>query len=138
MREILFRGKREDNGEWVEGSLVHQTLYYGDPVDRYHIIYDGEFDYDYYSSERVIPETVGQYTGLTDKNGTKIFEGDIVNVFTETTRYVVKFDEWRCGWYPFASGDGCGCCETHTHPPNYAEVIGNIHDTPELMEGGSE
>jgi len=129
MREILFRGKRIDNGEWVQGYAyqIWESVYilWGMTNGVPNMI-------------EVIPETVGQYTGLTDKNGTKIFEGDIVNVFTETTRYVVKFDEWRCGWYPFASGDGCGCCETHTHPPNYAEVIGNIHDTPELMEGGSE
>ena len=124
MREILFRGKT-DKGEWIYGDLMraHLKTFCGD----YHR-----------AMEVVLPETVGQYTGLTDKNGTKIFEGDIVNVITETTRYVVKFDEWRCGWYPFASGDGCGCCEIHTYPPNYAEVIGNIHDNPELLKGGAE
>lgn len=140
MREILFRGKRIDNGEWVEGSLVHQTLYYGDPVDRYHIIYDGEFDCDYYNNKIVIPETVGQYTGLTDKNGTKIFEGDIVEIcfLGRTTRHLVEFDdEYRCGWFPFACGDGCGCCETDTYSPSDGEVIGNIHDNPELLKGGA-
>ena len=136
MREILFRGKVESAlnvDEWVYGFLVNARSRFNGELRTYiqTIKENGELDL----LRAVDPETVGQYTGLTDKNGTKIFEGDIVNVITETTRYVVKFDEWRCGWYPFASGDGCGCCEMHTYPPNYAEVIGNIHDNPELLKG---
>lgn len=69
MREILFRGKRKDNGEWVEGAYYKQTLYYGDPCEKHYIItsteslcYDQVFEY-----YEVDPETVGQYTGLTEE-----------------------------------------------------------------------
>lgn len=126
MREILFRGKREDNGEWFEGGLVHRTLYYGDPCDDYVIVENAEFDYDYYEAHTVIPETVGQFTGLTDKNGKKIFEGDIVKHEYGAVKEVkycrgfffpfVAFPEYRC-----LSADNC-------------EVIGNIHDNPELLK----
>lgn len=120
MREILFRGKRVDNGEWVEGSLIHQTKFYGDPVDCYHILYDGEFHADYYGSAEVIPETVGQFTGLLDKNGKKIFEGDIMR----NAGNVVEF----CSDGFCINGDSPLAFWTKT------EIIGNIHDNPEVLE----
>lgn len=127
MREILFRGKRLCNNKWMIGSL----LCYEDG-DR-HICCDN-FGLNHY---RVDPETVGQFTGLTDKNGKQIFEGDILKddwgkiykVFytTKSCSFMVECtvtpNEWETGNYRI----GEAWCET-------VRVIGNIHDNPELLE----
>lgn len=79
MIDILFKGKRTDNGEWVVGQLYKRSLYYGDPSVKYYIIvstedlsYDQALDY-----YEVIPETVGQFTGYTDGKDKRIFKGDM-------------------------------------------------------------
>ena len=128
-REILFRAKRAYSRGWVEGHLI---VFPKSKITKIMVWNAADLDFD---AIEVIPETVGQYTGLTDKNGKKIFEGDIVSVYTGT-RYEVDFDDGRRGWFPFAQGDGCGCCEIDTHHPRNCEVIGNIHDNPELLKGG--
>lgn len=136
MREILFRGKVIDGnwppaniqGEWVEGSLVHQTEYYGDPVDRYHILYTGEFDMDYYDSAIVDPKTIGQFTGLLDKNGKKIFEGDIIRALMDfgpaglIESIVPVYFDTSVGGYQW-----------NYFNMSTIEVIGNIYDNPELL-----
>lgn len=121
MREILFRGKWTGNGEWVEGDLLHYES--GEMA-----ICKGFSKYGYEATEivgryKVIPETVGQYTGLTDKNGKKIFEGDIMR----NAGNVVAF----CGGNFCINGDSPLSYWTET------EVIGNIYDNPELMKGGN-
>ena len=135
MREPLYRGKRVDNDEWAYGGIVHQTDYYGDKVDRWFII-DGTETNDYsigYPIE-VVPETVGQYTGLKDKNGKMIFEGDIVR-YGDTIHEVVF--EQRNGTAYF--GVVYSMIETlpfgHYQDLNQIEVIGNIHDNSELLKG---
>lgn len=143
MREILFRGKRIDNGEWVYGNFVmdatEQVQREKIPLDP--ILADGFIRrYDLAQQKIVMHEvdrkTVGQYTGLTDKNGTKIFEGDICKNTENGKTAVVK-------WYEEYNADMLYCkSENHVYwlfDVDFAkiEIIGNIHDNPELM-GGNE
>lgn len=115
MREILFRAKRhKDYGEgWVHG--VPFVDYAGDCIMKDN------------ATERVVdPDTVGQYTGLTDKNGTKIFEGDIV-LIPGVGYGVIEYDR-AC----FSLGlVECGLCVSEQ---SEREILGNIHDNPELLE----
>lgn len=130
-REILFHGKRLDNGEWVEGYLWSQrTIGHTSPC--------GNID------EIVVdPSTVGQYTGLTDRNRKKIFEGDIIKqtnfydqlkiqgpvVYGKAAQYIVRhtYTEQE---NPYKKGK----TKAFAVSPR-CEVIGNIHDNPELMGG---
>ena len=125
MREILFRGKRKDDGKWVFGSVVHQTDYYSDKCDRWFIL-EGNYtnDYDIDDPIEVQKETVGQYTGLTDKNGKRIFEGDVVDVVRSGN------ETWRCVVRDIRNIPA----EMRGSHVKSMEVVGNIHDTPELLE----
>ena len=129
MREILFRGKRCDNGEWVQGFYVradhhwHKNGIHKDWIALGASANGGWFAL--HNKYAVKAETVGQFTGLTDKNGKRIFEGDIIEwdelewgskhreaVTWDYTILAMRKDDW---------GEWC-------------EVIGNIHDNPELLE----
>ena len=141
MREILFRGKRTDNGAWVEGAFCLKDCDnpFGDMVDRPSIIkYDPPCDGFWF---RVDPETVGQFTGLTDKNGKKIFEGDIARAKIESGNHEgftwpdmsVGFQE---GSFCLNDRNGYVFCVLGAFAPSVTlEIIGNIHDNPELLEG---
>ena len=136
MREILFHGKRADNGEWVEGDLIQVGLH--DKPKYASIMPQTPVSCVY----GVLAETVGQFTGLTDRNGVKmIFEGDICRfkrfndihvgeiVFNVTTASFVMRYQSIVGVYG----------EKATHKMllsacDNIEIIGNIHDNPELME----
>lgn len=118
-REILFRGKRINNGEWVEGDLVHSIYKLNDTcVGKYGCTL---------GMHQVIPETVGQYTGLKDKNGKKIFEGDILAFNGDKLICIYKNG---CFGFMFK---GCFVTFKSFCRTNF-EVIGNIHDTPDLLE----
>lgn len=125
MREILFRGKRK-SGEWVVGNLfipdrenTPTQICVGTNVVR--ITYN------------VFPETVGQYTGLTDKNSKEIFEGDIIRseagvVYGGSYSAVVEFKD--------GAFFGSGFLDIEPRDFENCEVVGNIHDAPGLVEGG--
>lgn len=128
MREILFRGKRKDNGEWVYGNFAVT-----DNNGKQHYIFQNKaFEYE------VFPETVGQYTGLTDKNGKKIFEGDILRRAYHPEDDVVI--EWFNGSFRFRKankpkdyGYSNVCCIQNA--VSSLKIIGNIHDNPEMLKG---
>lgn len=137
MREILFRGKRCYNGEWTEGSLLRDT--------EQNEAYIAECFEDKAAYVRqVIPETVGQFV-LPDKNGKEIFEGDIVKTKYGRLCIVVWFSSPAyCGWdlNPIGSAENCIGTKAPDRSDLYKscnlEVIGNIHDNPELLNGGNE
>ena len=131
MREILFRGKRVDNGEWVYGLICRVGDKYANIVEK--------------STEvmcTVLTNTIGQSTGLTDKNGRKIFEGDIIKIVP----YYDYSDDYSIS--KVYSYNGVFCVDYHGDdfdstalgflddylPDGDFEVIGNIHDNPELLE----
>lgn len=130
-RELLFRGKRPDNGKWVEGGFVQSenswivTIEDPDGYFKHHLVYRS---------------TVGQYTGLTDKNGVKIFEGDRVALINpkpfKNTTGVVQFVD-GCFDVVF-DREGFGRDYLKSLVCNWTcKVIGNIHDNPEWMGGKS-
>lgn len=148
MRTIKFRGKRIDNGEWIFGDLIH--------IDKSDI--GIVTDYDHWQGCRVDPDTVGQFTGLLDKNGKEIYEGDILSVRRYDNEFMSESEEFRdafnidelkgneietitdCVFYEEASfyvgnlylaslfGN-----QKHSNPIHEFEVIGNIHDNPEPL-----
>ena len=132
--EILFRGKRTDCEAWVEGDLLHYES--GEMA-----ICKGFSKYGYEATEiigryKVLPETVGQYTGLTDKNGKRIFEGDIIQSLESSVTGLVQ-------WFPEHSAFMVWCKSANVvgflyECADIIKVIGNIHDNPELLEGDTQ
>lgn len=143
MREILFRGKRTDNGEWIEGAFCPKDCDspFAPMVDRPSIIKLDDPCSGYWFE--VDAESVGQYTGLTDKNGKKIFEGDIV-VYDNTPysaygrRLTCEIIFRRCQWqgkYAEFEGGYYYALSADDFFGTKSEVIGNVYDNPELLGG---
>lgn len=137
MREILFRGKRLDKGEWAYGSLIHVREYCcilgpcNEPTIDDLLFLDAELGTIDGRALPVNPETIGQFTGFVDKYGRRIFEGDVVlhryGMHNEKTLYFeVTYDEDFGLWYPFGGRDHGG------YLSNELEVIGNIHEPRDL------
>lgn len=147
MRETKFRGKRLDNGEWVYGDLLH-------PITSCRIVNYAErisdgvacADYHYFD---VDPKTVGQYTGLKDRNGKEVYEGDIIECigsYNKPIRHLVRYNDEKGGYSQLLfMGNGLTCkpydgglisqnyiCEMDKY------IIGNIHDNPEFLKGGEK
>lgn len=124
-REILFKAKRKDNGEWVEGYYLPGMKLPG---------YDGKNDFivmsdgDYFA---INPITLCQYTGLTDKNGKKIWENDIVELPDEEGYFTCKWEEDAARFV--MNGDGL-TVDFDNYWSYQTEVAGNIFDNPELLE----
>lgn len=125
MREILFRGKRKDSGEWIDGGLC---IINKSPFICY------EMAKGLPKLTEVEENTIGQYTGLTDKNGEKIFEGDIL-IINNQHKYpvLVKFIDFS--WTCVIPNNNAYLNYRHRLENNLTkyEIIGNIHDNPELL-----
>ena len=146
MREMLFRGKRKDNGEWVYGSLIvlpDKTMIAACSGNENTL---GVFTY---KTNLVDPATVGQYTGLKDKNGKEIYEGDVMQTYfsfapgdagygVSQRPFVVKWEQGRTAFRAFKpktnSRHILDTVDFFEMQSKIYEVIGNIHDNPELLE----
>lgn len=127
MREILFRGKKLDDGNWVQGycyELEKDRMMISSCIRR--------------EAYEVTPETIGQFTGVTDDMGRKLFEGDIVKALDS---YTNECDEDSLGVVAFTDGAFCISWTTGYTEPLCLKadkediiIVGNIHDTPELLE----
>ena len=148
-REILFRGKRYSNGEWVYGNLyihTHNGLTYPMILQcKFSHVVESEFPLSFTVDEvfLVIPETVGQFTGLSSKNGVNIFEGDVLKSDLQSKgHFVVTFEHGSfCTYWtsdfgpttPMAWTFVEGFTEPLQYFTKYGCVVGNMHDNPQLI-----
>ena len=157
IREVIFRGKRLHDNKWIYGNFVSDCE--GNPhiieprffcEDGHHLQYEDNTDTPVF----IIPETVGQFTGLTDKNGRKIFEGDILDVSSDVAYGGVAVH--RLGYFVVEFHNGCFMKSALDDPQlsffdnakrkglyhfistDIHKIVGNIHDNPEILKGGGD
>ena len=145
MREILFRGKRLQGGEWVEGYFFKSDINKKERESgKATIIFTPDCDTfimvpECHNSFMVVSDTVGQYTGMKDKNGKRVFEGDVVKTSDVTHEGFIQIPgesfeiAMRKGCWVMVAWEDWDFLETNHE---CIEVIGNIHDNPELLKGG--
>ena len=146
MREIKFRGKSKNNNEWCYGTYIFTDDNKNDPFRRkpfkesHKIVFwcSGDWNIGGWVDEEVIPETIGQYTGLKDKNGKEIYEGDIIGCHNPNIKHLIFYNEKQGRFMAALNGDiendyinVCGLDDSRWNASK--EVIGNIHDNPELI-----
>ena len=139
MREILFRAKRIDNGEWVEGYYGIKGK--GTDIENHYIMVPtfqssiGNYDYMcYFTDVHIDSETLCQYTGLKDKNGNRIWENDIVRIKNSMDEGIGNIEFYGGMWYVDEEPSN-SLYDIVEYDDGELEVIGNIFDTPELLKG---
>lgn len=145
MREILFRAKRTDNGEWINGYYVRQDEtsycfkedYESHPENtKHYIAFDMQTDWglpNRHLVTEIVPETLCQYTGLTDKNGNRIWENDIVSGYFNHKK-ITGFIKYGSNAVYYIEREGSYGIHLD-NSEDWLEVIGNIFDNPELLKG---
>jgi uncharacterized phage protein (TIGR01671 family) len=139
MREILFKAKRIEDGKWIEG---HYQKRYDLLGNEEHLIFHAD-SYTVWEYAEINPETLCQFTGLTDKNGNKIWENDIVSTKSNVRvqikfgKYYDRFAMWKYhqGFYMAFSDKGRDFYRNELgYWHNKIEIVGNIFDNPELVK----
>ena len=133
MRKIKFRAKRSDDGKWVFGDLTHE----------YRITRDKDIPCIRVARYNIDESSIGQFTGITDKNGKDIYEGDVIGCHNPNIKHLIFYNEKQGRFMAALDGDiendfvgVCGLDDSRWIGSK--KVIGNVYDNPELLKGGSE